>query len=109
MIPIGTDMSAHGLASFEGLPALTQPAATRDPEAARAAAREFESVFLGQMLEHMFAGVRTDGLFGGGHGETVYRSLLLTEHGRSIARSGGIGVADHVMAEILRLQEGTQS
>lgn len=108
MIPIGTDMSAHGLASLEGLPALTQPAATRDPEAARAAAREFESVFLGQMLEHMFAGVRTDGPFGGGHAEAVYRSLLLTEYSHAITRSGGIGVADQVMTEILRIQEGSQ-
>ena len=108
MIPIGTDLAGQGIAPIDRLPALTPPAATRDPDAARAAAQEFESVFVAQMLEHMFAGVRTDGPFGGGHAEAVYRSLLLTEYGHAITRSGGIGVADQVMTEILRIQEGSQ-
>ena len=81
------------------------PRRTGDAEAARAAAEEFEAVFVSQMLEHMFAGIRTDGPFGGGQGEEMFRSLMLTEYGRMIARSGGLGVADQVMSEILRIQE----
>ncbi len=30
--------------------------------------REFEAMFLGQMLNHMFSGLKTDGVFGGGEG-----------------------------------------
>ena len=75
---------------------------------ARAAATDFEAVFLTQMLEHMFAGVSTDGPFGGGHAEGVYRSLMLQEYGQAMSRAGGIGLADELTAEILRIQEGVQ-
>lgn len=81
------------------------PTATTDVAAARRAAEEFEAVFLSQMLGHMFAGVDTNGPFGGGHAEGVYRSMMVNEYGRMISKSGGIGLADQVMAEILRIQE----
>lgn len=68
-------------------------------------AEEFESVFLSQMLKHMFDGVETDELTGGGHGEDTYRSLMVDEYSKMIAKTGGIGVADHVKAEMIRMQE----
>lgn len=68
-------------------------------------AEEFESVFIGQMLQHMFSGIETNELFGGGEGEDVYRSFMIDEYAKIITRTGGIGVADHVKAEMLRLQE----
>jgi Rod binding domain-containing protein len=80
-------------------------AATRDPAQAKQAAQDFEAVFLSQMIEHMFAGIETDGLFGGGHGEETFRSLLYDEFGKVLARAGGIGLADSVQREILKAQE----
>lgn len=68
-------------------------------------AEEFESVFLSQMLQHMFDGVETDELTGGGHGEDTYRSLMVDEYAKMITKTGGIGVADHVKAEMIRMQE----
>ncbi|MGB1540108.1 MAG: rod-binding protein [Rickettsiales bacterium] len=68
-------------------------------------AEDFEAVFLSQMLEQMFAEVETNELFGGGEGEDVYRSFMIEEYGKMIAKTGGIGVADHVKAEMLRMQE----
>ena len=53
----------------------------------------------------MFAGISTDGRFGGGSAEGVYRDLLNQEYARVLSRSGGIGVADVVYREILKLQE----
>lgn len=79
--------------------------AARGHAAERAAAVEFEAVFLSQMLGQMFAQVRTDGPFGGGHAEGVFRGLLVEEYGKSIARAGGIGLADSVAREIIALQE----
>ena len=80
-----------------------------DPKAApdqlRKVAQEFESVFLGQMLETMFEGIDTDGPFSGGHGERVFRSLLLQEYGRTISAQGGIGIADAVVRQLLAVQE----
>ena len=75
------------------------------PEQARAAAEEYESVFIGQMLQHMFAGIETDGPFGGGHAEKIYRSMMSQEYARSLAQDGGVGIADHVLSEILKAQE----
>lgn len=97
-------------------PALTRPAAgpvrsparTTDADAARQAAENFEAIFIGQMLEPMFEGLSTDGPFGGGHAEQVFRSMLVTQYGELIAHRGGFGIADQVMAEILRAQEGRE-
>ncbi len=77
-------------------------------EQVRRAAEEFEAVFISQMLAPMFEGLETDELFGGGPGEDIYRSILVEEYGKAIARSGGIGIADAVQREILRLQEVNQ-
>lgn len=73
--------------------------------AAMKAAQEFESVFLNTLLEGMFAGLKTDGPFGGGSSEKTYRSMLVGEYAKEISRSGGVGIADHVYREILSLQE----
>lgn len=75
---------------------------------ARAAAEDLEAVFLSQMLAPMFQSLKTDDLFGGGPGEDIYRSMLVEEYGKAIARTGGIGIADAVQREILRLQEALQ-
>ncbi len=69
------------------------------------AAKDFEAVFITQMLQHMYAGIKTDGPFGGGHAEETWRSVLLDEYGKTVSQSGGIGIAEHVQRELLRLQE----
>ena len=84
-------------------------ARSRDPEAVRRAAEDFEAVFLSQMLAPIFATIKTDALFGGGPSEDIYRSLLVEEYGKSIAKSGGIGIADQVQREILAIQEAMSS
>lgn len=88
--------------------ALRQPpsvASTGDPASARRTAEDFEAFFLSQVFEEMFSGLEPDALFGGGSAEQTYRSLLFQEYGRAVARSGGIGLADSVQREILKLQE----
>ena len=75
----------------------------------RATAVAFEQFFIAQMLEHMFSGISTDGPFGGGNGESIFRSMLNTEYAKIISNSGGIGIADAVLREILRLQESEPS
>lgn len=72
--------------------------------AARKAAEDFESVFVAQMMEPMFQGLKTDGMFGGGSGEQVFRSLMIQEVGKEVASAGGIGIADAVYGEMLRMQ-----
>lgn len=73
-------------------------------EQARAVAEQFERMFITEMLQPMFSGVETDGPFGGGQGEEVFRPMLLDQYADAVAKGGGIGIADAVMKEILRLQ-----
>ena len=75
------------------------------PEDIRKQAEEFESFFLSQMLGHMFEGIDINSTFGGGQGESVYRSLMVQEYGRTLAKAGGIGIADMVSREMMRMQE----
>lgn len=81
------------------------PRQAKSVEAARKTAVEFEAMFLTQMVEQMFSGIKTDGYFGGGQGEKMFRSMLSQEYGQEMAKSGGIGIADMVQKEILKMQE----
>lgn len=76
-----------------------------DRDAIRRAAVAFEAVFIGQMLSHLWRGIPTDGPFGGGPAEETYRSLLIEEYGKQIARAGGFGIAADVERQLLALQE----
>ena len=100
-----TLVAATLLAQSQGGPRV-EP--TANPDEARRVAEDVESLFLAEMLRHMFAGIRTDGMFGGGHAEDIYRSLVMDEYGKVIGRAGGVGIADTVYREILRLQESEQ-
>ena len=72
---------------------------------ARKVAEDYEAFFISMYLDSMFSGLETDGMFGGGNAEKVYRSMLNQEVGKSIAQSGGLGIADSVMREIIKMQE----
>lgn len=69
------------------------------------AAQQFESQFLTSMLQPMFETVEVDEQFGGGHGEGMFRSLLVDQYAQQMTRSGGVGIAQSVYREILKLQE----
>jgi Rod binding domain-containing protein len=79
-----------------------------DAEEVGRTAQDFEAFFLSQMFEHMFSGIEPDAMFGGGEGEEVFRSMLFQEYGKAVAKQGGIGLADMVQKEMLKLQETQQ-
>jgi len=83
----------------------TEPGQYSTAERTREAAEQFESFFIGQMLEYMHTGVSGQGYFGGGHAEDVWRSMLNQEYGKEIAKSSSLGVADAVMRSLLSNQE----
>ena len=77
---------------------------------ARKTAQDFESMFLEQTFERMFAATGTDGPLGdNGSGGSVYRSMLVKEYADSLAKSGGLGIGASVYREMLRLQEGSHA
>lgn len=69
------------------------------------AAQEFEAVFVSQMLSHMWEGVKADETFGGGEAENTWRGMMVEQYGKQIAKAGGIGIADELKAEMIRMQE----
>jgi Rod binding domain-containing protein len=71
-------------------------------------AREFEEVFLAQMLQPMLSGLAPEAPFGGGPGEEMWQSMLVTEYGKAIVARGGIGIANAVVREALLAQEHRQ-
>lgn len=91
-------------------PTLTQPAgATSAAELAKrgeikATAKKFESQFLSIMLQQMFEGVKASAPFGGGAGEDMFKSFMTDAMGQQMTKAGGIGIADTVQREMLKLQ-----
>jgi Rod binding domain-containing protein len=100
----GASLALSGLnAATSRVPALV--ASTN--EKARASAQEFEGVFLNSMFQQMFAGVDGEGPMGGKGGSGVWRSFLTDEYAKTFAKSGGVGIADHVFRALLAQQEAS--
>lgn len=71
----------------------------------RQSAKDFEALFLSQMISHMFEGVGNDPVFGGGHGEKMFRTLLTQEYGKLMAEGNGVGISSQIQAMMLKIQE----
>jgi Rod binding domain-containing protein len=67
-------------------------------------AQAFEGQLLGLLMQPMFEGLQTDGPFGGGNSEGTYKAFLVEAIGKQVARAGGVGLADPVAREMLRMQ-----
>jgi peptidoglycan hydrolase FlgJ len=68
----------------------------------------FEASFLAQMLKPMFEGLSTDGPFGGGEAEGTWRSFMIEAMAKQTVKAGGVGLADQVVAQMLKMQEQSQ-
>ena len=67
-------------------------------------AQKFEASFLSVMLGQMFEGVDTPAPFGGGPGESMFKSFLTEAMAKKMAANGGVGVAAAVQREMLKMQ-----
>ena len=98
--PIASALLAPAQSSF------VDTTMTPERRKAREAAESFEAFFLTQVVDTMFAGITTDGPFGGGNGEQQWRSMLNEQYATAISKSGGIGIADQLYRQMLEIQEG---
>jgi flagellar protein FlgJ len=71
---------------------------------AKAAAEQFEAMFLNTMFQQMYAGTNGEGPFGGSGALKVWRSMLTDQYAKNFAKTGGIGIASHVYEQLLRQQ-----
>lgn len=67
-------------------------------------AKDFEAMFMTEMLKPMFAELKPDERFGGGKGEEIFSGMMLQEYGKLIAETGSLGIADSVKKELIRMQ-----
>ena len=72
---------------------------------ARAAAEDFEAMFLNSRFSQMMTGIDGEGPFGGSQATGVWRSFLTNEYSKAFAKSGGIGLAKHVYSALMAQQE----
>lgn len=74
---------------------------------ARQQAEDLEGVFLQTLVKEMFATTRQSGEtgFGGGFAEETWRGLQAEEMAGAMARAGGIGLADQIVADLLFVQQ----
>ena len=95
--------SAMALAQSAGPKLPTYSAATL--AAAKKAGKDYEGVFISEFMGQMFSGISTDGPFGGGQGEQMFRSLMMDQYGKAIAVRGGFGLSDAITKQLLSHQE----
>lgn len=75
------------------------------PDKTKEAAKDFEAVFISEMISHMFEGIGTDPLFGGGQGEEMFRSTLIQEYGKQMVKGQGIGISDQLQKMMIQMQQ----
>jgi Rod binding domain-containing protein len=100
---------ALAMPSAVGQLAPTLPAGKLPAEKARAAAQDFEAVFINSMVQQIFAEVKGEGPLGDGVGTGVWRSFLGEEYAKSFAKAGGIGLSNDIYRALLARQEASQS
>ena len=86
-------------------PATAAPSPEPDPKVMKAA-KDFEAMTIGQLLQPMFDTVDTSqGLFGGGPGESNFKPMLVTEMAKEMESHGGFGMAAGIYQQMLKMQE----
>ncbi len=104
MADLGLPLAPVDTSAARGRELEARVSGARTREQAREIANDFEKMFISQMLQPMFAGLPTDGPFGGGAAEEMFRPLMLDEYAGAVSRQGGTGISDAVYKEILKLQ-----
>lgn len=99
VVDLGSSLSALGNAGLAGI-----QTEMKIKGKAKAAAEDFEAMFLNTMFQQMFTGIDGDGPFGGSGALKVWRSFLTDQYAKTFAKSGGIGIAADVYNELLRHQ-----
>ncbi len=91
-----------------GAPARLKPMPS-GADKARTQAQNFETLFLSQMMQHMFTGIGKEGPLGNGQGVGVFRSMLTEQYAKSFVKAGGIGIANQVYKTLLARQAAAQT
>ena len=76
----------------------------------RQQAEELEGVFLNTLMKQMFSSIKTDeSSMGGGFAEETWRGMQAEQMAMTLTRSGGIGLANALLPDLLAMQEANQN
>jgi len=70
--------------------------------------KDFESVFISQMMESMFGDSSGDEAFGSTETNDIYKGMMMDQYGKEIVKAGGIGIAAYVKAELIKQQQAQE-
>ena len=89
-------------------PKVAQPLTPAAERRLRDTAHQVESIFLAQMLKTMreASGAKTGPLTG--TGQRVYQEMMDEHLGETLAKGGGLGLADLLIRDVLRRQGSQQ-
>ncbi len=74
---------------------------------AHAVAADFESVYVADAFKAMFKDVSIDPLSGkSDNSNETWRDMLIDRYAQDFVKKGGIGLADGIAAELIKIQEG---
>ncbi len=102
-------MQASQSETLNAVNATKRVAKDKDIERYETVSKDFEAMFITEMMKPMFAELKPDPRFGGGKGEEIFSGMMLQEYGKMMAETGQIGIADAVKQELIRMQSEAES
>ena len=76
----------------------------------KAQAQELEGIFLNTLMKQMFSSLHTESsAMGGGFAEDTWRDMQAEQMADAVSRAGGVGLADAILGDMLKLQEASQT
>lgn len=97
------DMSTASLPAGFPVEATPKLSGHADDARLREVAKEFESVFIGEMLKNMGLDEATRSLgggFDGGYGEDAFRTFLVREYAQALSDKNAFGLADKIYSQL---------
>ena len=85
----------------QGVNALRRDARANDPEAIKAAARQFEALFTSMMLKSMRDATPKDSLFGSDQ-QDFYQDMFDQQLASQLSKGKGLGLADSLVQQLMR-------
>ncbi len=85
----------------------SRPAGSDDARL-REVCRDFEAIFIKQMLDAMRKTVGKDGLLDGGAAEDIFQDMLYDERSRIMAKTGSFGIQDLLFSQLKGTAENSK-
>ncbi len=74
--------------------------AEKEKEKLKKACKDFEALFVNQLMKEMRKTVKKSGFMDGGNAEKIFQSMLDEKYAEAIADSGEMGLADMMYRQI---------